>query len=207
MMVDGLEARIAMGMCIGVHNSTTLRSAPSFRRTKLRAKPSAALIASSSRTEGRTVGGLLLQPKHDLNEVKGDDDTVNNIIIKKKKRVFFLDVNPICYDGSTPSLHSFAHWISLFFSEVSLTDPVIAVIDGEGAHEYRKQMLPSYKVHRRKFSPYQLISDTLTKCNVPVVQLRGEEADDVVVTLVEQVLEMGYRFGDGSLENLLNDGC
>ncbi|KAL7593827.1 hypothetical protein Lser_V15G31731 [Lactuca serriola] len=125
MMVDGLEARIAMGMYMGIHNPTTLRSAPSFMRTKLRAKPSATLIASSSRTEGRTVGGLLLQPKHDLNEVKGDDDTVNNIIIKKKKRVFFLDVNPICYDGSTPSLHSFAHWIFLFFSEVSLTDPVI----------------------------------------------------------------------------------
>nr|KAJ0216863.1 hypothetical protein LSAT_V11C300147080 [Lactuca sativa] len=125
MMVDGLEARIAMGMYMGIHNLTTLRSAPSFMRTKLRAKPSAALIASSSRTEGRTVGGLLLQPKHDLNEVNGHDDTVNNIIIKKKKRVFFLDVNPICYDGSTPSLHSFAHWIFLFFSEVSLTDPVI----------------------------------------------------------------------------------
>lgn len=62
-----------------------------------------------------------------VDEVKGDDDTVNNIIIKKKKRVFFLDVNPICYDGSTPSLHSFAHWIFLFFSEVSLTDPVIVV--------------------------------------------------------------------------------
>ncbi|XP_023749872.1 uncharacterized protein LOC111898181 isoform X1 [Lactuca sativa] len=207
MMLDVLEARMAMGMCMGVHNPTTLRSAPSFRRTKLRAKPTAALIASSSsRTEGRTVGGLLLQPKHDLNEVKGDDATVNNIIIKKKKRVFFLDVNPICYDGSTPSLHSFAHWISLFFCEVSLTDPVIAVIDGEGAHEYRKQMLPSYKAHRRKFSPwvsesakapirrsYQLISDTLTKCNVPVVKIPGEEADDVVATLVEQVLEMGYR--------------
>lgn len=44
------------------------------------------------------------------------------------KRVFFLDVNPLCYKGSTPSLHSFAHWLSLFFSQVSITDPVIAVI-------------------------------------------------------------------------------
>ncbi|KAL7609689.1 hypothetical protein Lser_V15G11334 [Lactuca serriola] len=137
MMVDGLEARIAMGMYMGIHNPTTLRSAPSFLRTKLRAKPSAALIASSSRTEGRTVGGLLLQPKHDLNEVKGDDDTVNNIIIKKKKRVFFLDVNPICYDGSTPSLHSFAHWIFLFFSQVSLTDLLLS----EDAFWVMKQMV------------------------------------------------------------------
>lgn len=45
----------------------------------------------------------------------------------RKKRVFFLDVNPICYKGSIPSLQSFAHWISIFFSQVSLTDPVIAV--------------------------------------------------------------------------------
>ena len=47
---------------------------------------------------------------------------------KTKERVFFLDVNPICYKGNTPSLHSFAHWISLFLSEVSLHHPVIAVI-------------------------------------------------------------------------------
>lgn len=44
-----------------------------------------------------------------------------------KKRVFFLDVNPICYEGSTPSLRAFGRWVSLFFSEVSCTDPVIAV--------------------------------------------------------------------------------
>lgn len=45
----------------------------------------------------------------------------------KKKRVFFLDVNPLCYVGSTPSLRSFGHWVSLFFSQVSHSDPVIAV--------------------------------------------------------------------------------
>lgn len=45
----------------------------------------------------------------------------------RRKRVFLLDVNPLCYDGNVPSLHSFARWISLFFSQVSLSDPVIAV--------------------------------------------------------------------------------
>lgn len=44
-----------------------------------------------------------------------------------QKRVFFLDVNPLCYAGSTPSLRSFGRWVSLFFSQVSLSDPVIAV--------------------------------------------------------------------------------
>ncbi|XP_027347425.1 uncharacterized protein LOC113858849 isoform X2 [Abrus precatorius] len=52
----------------------------------------------------------------------------------KMKRVFFLDVNPLCYEGSKPSLHSFARWLSLFLSQVSLTDPVIAVIKVDG-HE------------------------------------------------------------------------
>lgn len=46
---------------------------------------------------------------------------------KKRSRVFFLDVNPLCYAGSKPSLHSFANWVSLFFNHVSLSDPVIAV--------------------------------------------------------------------------------
>lgn len=46
---------------------------------------------------------------------------------KKKKRVFFLDVSPLCYEGNKPSSQAFGHWLSLFFSQVSLTDPVIAV--------------------------------------------------------------------------------
>lgn len=46
---------------------------------------------------------------------------------KGKSRVFFLDVNPLCFDGSQPSLRSFSRWVDLFFSRVSLRDPVIAV--------------------------------------------------------------------------------
>jgi hypothetical protein len=49
------------------------------------------------------------------------------VLPKKTRRVFFLDVNPLCYAGSKPSLHSFARWVSLFFNQVSLSDPVIAV--------------------------------------------------------------------------------
>ena len=130
-MVDVLEGRTLMGLSMAAYNPTTLRSTPSFWCTKLVNKPTAALIASSSSgAKGRTPGGLLLQTHDPNNEIKRDDDNGTNSISKKKrkkKRVFFLDVNPICYDGSTPSLHSFAHWISLFFSQVSLTDPVIAV--------------------------------------------------------------------------------
>ena len=59
---------------------------------------------------------------YDERVVEGDSSR------KIKDRVFFLDVNPICYEGGNPSLRSFAHWISLFFSQVSLNHPVIAVI-------------------------------------------------------------------------------
>nr|GEY71585.1 5'-3' exonuclease [Tanacetum cinerariifolium] len=198
-MVDILQGHTLINPT-AAHYPTT---ACFFQSTKfLRIKPSS--------TSCRSAGGLLLQPKHDNQLVINDDDDDRKKKIKKKnERVFFLDVNPICYNGSKPSLESFAHWISLFFSQVSLTDPVIAVIDGEGAHEYRRQMLPSYKTHRRKFAPWisasaakapvvgsrshQLISDTLAKCNVPVVKIPAQEADDVIATLVEQVLEKGYR--------------
>lgn len=44
-----------------------------------------------------------------------------------RKRVFFLDMNSICYEGSRPSLDAFVRWISLFFTQVSLNDPLIAV--------------------------------------------------------------------------------
>ncbi|CAA0827829.1 5-3 exonuclease family protein [Striga hermonthica] len=127
----------------------------------------------------------------------------------KSKRVFFLDVNPLCYKGSTRCLHSFAHWISLFFSDVSRNDPVIAVLDGDRCNEFRRQLLPSYKANRRKilnklhgverFSrgsfgrSHELVVDVLRKCNVPVVKIEGHEADDVIATLVHQVLVKGYR--------------
>ncbi|GFP81355.1 5'-3' exonuclease [Phtheirospermum japonicum] len=115
------------------------------------------------------------------------------------------DVLNVNSSSSTPSLHSFAHWISLFFSEVSLNDPVIAVLDGDRANEYRRQILPSYKANRRKTSSverfsrssfsrsHKLVVDVLRKCNVPVVKIEGHEADDVVATLVHQVLPKGYR--------------
>ncbi|KAF3445461.1 hypothetical protein FNV43_RR10637 [Rhamnella rubrinervis] len=155
-------------------------------------KINAGVASSTSSTSGsyyQTVGGQVL--------AKGVDKNTG------RKRVFFLDVNPLCYAGSTPSLHSFGHWVSLFFREVSLNDPVIAVIDGESGSEHRRQLLPSYKAHRRKFfqqfskghvgRSYQVITDVLRKCNVPVIKIKGHEADDVVATLVGQVLQREHK--------------
>ncbi|ONK56236.1 uncharacterized protein A4U43_C10F5520 [Asparagus officinalis] len=124
----------------------------------------------------------------------------------KHRRVFFLDVNPICYSGPHPSLPSFARWLSLFFSDVSLVDPVIAVLDGERGNEYRRKLLPSYKAHRRKkveglrqSSESRLeVVGVLRECNVPVIKVDGYEADDVVATLTNQVLQMGFQVVIGS---------
>ncbi|GLU16408.1 hypothetical protein SLE2022_328430 [Rubroshorea leprosula] len=161
----------------------------------------AAAASSVSGSFNRTVGVQLL-PDDECSEGKKTQR-------KSKKRVFFLDVNPLCYAGSKPSLHSFGHWVSLFFSQVSLSDPVIAVLDGENGNEQRRRLLPSYKAHRRKSFAQptasqksmrnqvgrskQVIIDVLKKCNVPVVKIEGHEADDVVATLVGQVLQRGYR--------------
>lgn len=83
------------------------------------------------------------------------------------------------------------------------------VLDGERGNEYRKQMLPSYKANRRKFSQHvpslgrlprnsngrtrKLVLDVLHSCNVPVVKIDAHEADDVVATLVGQVVSRGYQ--------------
>ncbi|XP_042041250.1 5'-3' exonuclease isoform X4 [Salvia splendens] len=83
------------------------------------------------------------------------------------------------------------------------------VLDGEGGNEYRRQLLPSYKTNRKKMLQQfpaaersitasigrskKLVMDVLQKCNVPVVKIEGHEADDVVATLVHQVLHKGYR--------------
>ncbi|XVE60804.1 hypothetical protein DITRI_Ditri05aG0156400 [Diplodiscus trichospermus] len=174
---------------------------PRKRTWKIRA-----VVASSSShlifgSLNRTVGAQALTERECPEKYKGKG--------KYKKRVFFLDVNPLCYAGSKPSLQSFGHWVSLLFSQVSLTDPVIAVFDGDRCNEQRRELLPSYKAHRRKFfrqattsrkyvrsqvgRSQQLIMDVLRKCNVPVIKIEGNEADDVVATLVEQVLQRGYR--------------
>ncbi|KDP38320.1 hypothetical protein JCGZ_05385 [Jatropha curcas] len=175
------------------------RGTKAINTYKVQTTGSVASFCSSAAFD-QTAGGPLL-PVSEICRNSKEKST-------SKKRVFFLDANPLCYAGSTPSLESFGCWISLFFSQVSLSDPVIAVLDGEGGNEYRRQLLPSYKAHRRKFlsqlstfkkfskdhaNRSQVVTDVLTKCNVPVVKMKGHEADDVVATLVGQVIKKGYK--------------
>ncbi|CAH9083695.1 unnamed protein product [Cuscuta epithymum] len=99
-----------------------------------------------------------------------------------RKRVFFLDVNPLCYNEGTWSFQYFAHWISLFLADVSNGEPVVAVIDGERGNEYRRNLLPTYKANRKRPGfllsggfirtsverSHKVILDVLKNCNVPV---------------------------------------
>ncbi|XP_044476048.1 5'-3' exonuclease-like [Mangifera indica] len=180
---------------VAVHSPTvTSNSFVSFSSIKPRSRTRKIKSGVFCAAFDQTVGGQLL---------------IDNEKSKRKRRVFFLDVNPLCYEGRIPSLHSFGHWISLFFRDVSHTDPVIAVFDGEGGSEHRRRLLPSYKAHRRKYigqlnglkkfssghvgRSLQSIRDVLGKCHVPVIKVEGHEADDVVATLVDQVLQRDYR--------------
>lgn len=90
---------------------------PRKRMTKTEAAEAKTTVISGS--FDRTVGRQLL----------GKADFCGNGLekTKSKKRVFFLDVNPLCYEGSRPSLQSFGRWLSLFFDQVSHADPVVAV--------------------------------------------------------------------------------
>ncbi|XP_042966292.1 5'-3' exonuclease [Carya illinoinensis] len=207
---------VQIAMFTHVHIHPPLPPSPSppvyFSYRTLKFETAAATIAKTRKTEAATHGAITPPASvcGSFNQA-ADGQLVPESDAKKtgKKRVFFLDVNPLCYAGSTPSLRSFGRWVSIFFSQVSLSDPVIAVLDGEGGSEHRRQLLPSYKAHRRKFvrpfpasqrfsrghvgRSHGIITDVLGKCNVPVIKIKGHEADDVVATLAGQVLQKGYR--------------
>ncbi|KAL8482603.1 hypothetical protein ACS0TY_028682 [Phlomoides rotata] len=185
-------------------------SLPNLRNQKTKSWKAIKPLCSATSGNQSAVADEALLPQLREDEDLGVDYGSNGCNgLSRKRRVFFLDVNPLCYKGSTPSLESFARWISLFFSQVSLNDPVVAVLDGERGNEYRRQLLPSYKANRRKiFQQFlaserftrnsfgrsrKMVVDALQKCNVPVVKVEGHEADDVVATLVHQVLKKGYR--------------
>lgn len=101
-----------------------------FSYRTLKFETAAATIAKTRKTEAATHGAITppASVSGSFNQA-ADGQLVPESDAKKtgKKRVFFLDVNPLCYAGSTPSLRSFGRWVSIFFSQVSLSDPVIAV--------------------------------------------------------------------------------
>ncbi|KAF5182375.1 hypothetical protein FRX31_028048 [Thalictrum thalictroides] len=80
-------------------------------------------------------GGWLAEKSYNSVSLSSNKD--NNGVItstskrNKERRVFSLAVNPLCYTGTNSSLRSFSYWISLIFSQVSHTDPVIADFEGK----------------------------------------------------------------------------
>uniref|UniRef100_A0A7N0T8V0 Uncharacterized protein n=1 Tax=Kalanchoe fedtschenkoi TaxID=63787 RepID=A0A7N0T8V0_KALFE len=160
--------------CAGVPNNkvnATTRNAKALGITAATATPSPAF--------DRMPGGRVLEERGDIKRWN------------KKKRVFFLDVNPLCYAGSKPSLRSFAHWISLFFSQVSHDDPVIAVLDGERGNEHRRKLLPSYKAHRRGVS--RRVYTPRSSQMVPVEKIVGRQYAQDALTKHADHLRRNYE--------------
>ncbi|CAJ1947878.1 unnamed protein product [Sphenostylis stenocarpa] len=138
-------------------------------------------LSASCRTQNTATARATTKTEKALFTESFDQTRGGQPLSEKKNRVFFLDVNPLCYEGSKPSLHSFGRWLSLFLSQVSLTDPVIAVIsltplvfiemieqviDGERGSEHRRKLLPSYKAHRKKFMRHMSSLQTFSSGHV-----------------------------------------
>lgn len=105
-------------------NPFNFDSIPSLKRqTGTRRRKTTSELSVVIQSFRRTVG---VQHKA-IGAINGD----NKDMRKCKKRVFFLDVNPLCYEGSAPSLESFGRWVSLFFNQVSCEEPVIAVSESD----------------------------------------------------------------------------
>ncbi|KAL6525215.1 hypothetical protein OROMI_030808 [Orobanche minor] len=147
-------------------------------------------------------------PKTEVSSVKSSSNCCNKM--PRKNRVFFLDVSPLCYRAGTPSLHSFAHWISLFFSNISLNDPVIAeflmgieLISTAGNYYHRTKQIEgkcfrdigALKGFQGALSEHHMNLSWMFFGNVmcQVLKIELHEADDVIATLVHQVLLKRYR--------------
>lgn len=130
-----------------------------------------------------------------------------------RKNLFLLDVAPLCYRGKKPSPSALIGWLKPLFLDVTSTQPIIAVLDGERGNEYRKGLLPTYKGNRNAFVPlsrsrqrqtwkgddadlreaFPLIKSFMRTCHIPVISLEDAEADDVVASLTEQAVQKGMR--------------
>lgn len=128
---------------------------------------------------------------------------------RSRKRLYLLDIHPLCYNGSRVQPRKILEWMNLLFSEVTQDDPIIAVMDGERGNEYRRALLPSYKAKRNLFRPLpgnssscaakdfrkalHLIHGFFTLCQIPVVKQEFAEADDIIATLARQARDRNFQ--------------
>ncbi len=91
----------------------------------------------------------------------------------------------------------------------------LAVVFDLGAPRQRLDLLPSYKEHRPPTPPaldaqLPAIRDVLQALGMPVVELEGEEADDIIATLARRAAPAGARVliasTDKDLLQLVTDG-
>jgi hypothetical protein len=95
-----------------------------LRPRPLRLIATPAITASSSPSTSTSAISSASPAGHSRKHLSGREGSPSK---PTKPRVFFLDVNPLCFRGSQRSLGAFARWLALFFAHVSLRDPVVAV--------------------------------------------------------------------------------
>lgn len=73
-----------------------------------------------------------------------------------------------------------------------------AAFDVSGVETFRHKLYPAYKANREK-TPEEIqksvpiIKDILRYMNIPILQVEGYEADDVIGTLAEQARQNNYE--------------
>ncbi|MCK5450145.1 MAG: hypothetical protein KAI70_00100, partial [Candidatus Omnitrophica bacterium] len=124
---------------------------------------------------------------------------------KKNKKIYFIDGNAFCYRAfyaikelttsrgvPTNAIYGF---INIFHKLIKqeVPDMLVAVFDSPGETDRHKKY-EEYKIHRKPM-PDDLVEQlpwikkVVQAYNVPIYELKGYEADDIIATLAEQAKE------------------
>ena len=90
----------------------------------------------------------------------------------------------------------------------------LGVVMDPGGKNFRHEIFPEYKAHRPPIpddlrEQLPLVRRAILALSLPLIELAGHEADDVIATLVQRALEQGYAViivsGDKDLMQLVGD--
>jgi DNA polymerase-1 len=112
----------------------------------------------------------------------------------------------------TNAVYGFTTMLVKLFGEVAPDRIAVCFDQGRPAHRY--EIYPEYKANRQtspsEFSSQMpLIREVLDALRIPVVEVEGQEADDVIATLVDRAVEEGVPVlvvtGDRDILQLVDD--
>ncbi len=152
---------------------------------------------------------------------------------REVKRVFLIDGHALVYRAfyamisrplrTSKGENTSAPWGIAQFIRKTLTDQkpdyLGFVFDAGGEETFRHEIYEDYKATREKLdetlqqdfdTAMQRIREILAAFNIPVIELAGYEADDVIGTLAQQVTERGLQAvivsGDKDFYQLIGEG-